>query len=323
MALTYYRPLAKRDWLHQFYGPYARLLYRNFNGGKRIQGVLAWLLGVLIPVLIIGSIYLTLMSINSVIGILFGVLVLYLTLRFSNFGHRAEQIAASLKDHNIDYARSMLAEWDGAETSHYNATQVASTSIETILARAHHGLFAPILWFVLLGPAGALLYRLSHLIKLEWSRHPQPSSVDIKHQNLNYADSNPEDFSSAFASNHHFGDFAHQAFAWLDWLPTRVTAGGFAIVGDFEDAAYCWRTQSSAWQDKSLGIILASGAGALGVKLGEPLPYRGVLHFRPELGLGDEADADYLKSAVGLVWRVLILMVGLVLLLTFAHWLGN
>ena len=69
--------------------------------------------------------------------------------------------------------------------------------------------------------------------------------------------------------------------------------------------------------------MLASGAGALGTRLGEPLARRGVLQFRPELGLGDEADADYLQSAVGLIWRVLVLMLGILLLLTFAHWLGN
>ena len=86
---------------------------------------------------------------------------------------------------------------------------------------------------------------------------------------------------------------------------------------------YCWRTQALAWPDKALGIVLASGAGALGVRLGEPLRQEGIVYFRPELGLGDEADADYLQSAIGLVWRVLILMVGLLLLLTFAHWLGN
>ena len=69
--------------------------------------------------------------------------------------------------------------------------------------------------------------------------------------------------------------------------------------------------------------MLASGAGALGVKLGEPLQVNGVLFYRPELGMGDEADADYLQGAVALVWRVLVLMVSLFLLLTFAHWLGN
>jgi adenosylcobinamide-phosphate synthase len=94
------------------------------------------------------------------------------------------------------------------------------------------------------------------------------------------------------------------------------------VVGDFEDAAYCWRVQANNWPDKLLGMVLASGAGAMGVKLVDALPLHGVLQARPDIGLGDEADADYVQAAIGLVWRVLLLMVGLLILLTFAHWLG-
>jgi adenosylcobinamide-phosphate synthase len=93
-------------------------------------------------------------------------------------------------------------------------------------------------------------------------------------------------------------------------------------VGDFEDAAYCWRTQANNWPDQLLGMVLASGTGAMGVKLVDALPSHGILQPRPDIGLGDEADADYVQAAVGLVWRVLLLMVGLLILLTFAHWLG-
>ncbi|MDP2155197.1 MAG: CobD/CbiB family protein, partial [Sulfuricella sp.] len=63
--------------------------------------------------------------------------------------------------------------------------------------------------------------------------------------------------------------------------------------------------------------------GALGVKLGEPLSYGGNIEFRPELGLGDAADADYLDSAVSLVWRAVVLWLVLLLLLTLAGWVGG
>jgi adenosylcobinamide-phosphate synthase len=295
LALTYYRPHQRPDWLKSVFLPYAHLLERNFNGGKRRHGLIAWLVGVFLPVLIVGFAYFVLLEINALLGILFGVVSLYLILRFSHFSQRAEKISNALRDRNIDQARVLLHQWEGAESDNYTSAEVARISIETTLRRAHHGLFGPIFWFVLLGPAGALLYRLSHILQLEWPLEK----------------TNP------------FHQFSHQVFEWLDWLPTRVTAGGFAVVGDFEDAVYCWRTQAEAWKDKAIGIILASGAGALGVRLGEPLAFRGVLEFRPELGLGDEADADYVQSAVGLVWRVLVLMVSLLLLLTFAHWLGN
>lgn len=296
LALSYYRPHKSLDWLFHVCTPYAQLLERNFNGGKNRHGVVAWALGALLPSIVIGFLYYGLMELNVIVGMLFGIAVLYLILRFSRFSQRAERIATALADKNIDEARMLLSQWEPPlETSHYNAAEVARVSIETTLRRAHQGLFGPIFWFVLLGPGGALLYRLSHLFMQSWEPH----------------------------LDNHFHRFAHRAFEWLDWLPIRISGACFAIVGDFEDAVYCWRTQAAGWPEQSLGIILASGAGALGVRLGEPLPYRGVLQFRPELGLGDEADADYLKSSVGLVWRVLVLLVGLLLLLTFAHWLGN
>lgn len=295
LVLSYYRPHARLDWLQQLFAPYARWLERSCNDGKNRHGIIAWVLGAFVPALVIAIIYYFLHKIHGLLGVLFGVLVLYITLRFSRFGLRAEQILRALREQNIEEARSLYADWEVSEAEPYSAAEIARTSIETVLRRAHHGLFAPIFWFVVLGPAGAVLYRLGYLLTQEW----QPQELNTYNQ------------------------FTRQAFAWLDWLPARVTASSFAVVGDFEDAVYCWRTQALAWSDKALGVVLASGAGALGVRLGEPLPYRGIVQFRPELGLGDEADADYLQSAVGLIWRVLILIVGLLLLLTFAHWLGS
>lgn len=296
LLLTYYRPLIEQNWLQTVFAPYARFLDRTFNGGTHQHGMIAWCLGVLLPVILLGVAYvLALFLIGSFAGFLISLVVLYFALRFSYFGQHAEKIGANLKEQNIAPARQLLAEWEGAETDHYSATQIASVCIETTLKRAHQGMFAPVFWFAVLGPAGALLYRLAHILQTEWAT---PS-----HSNAFYRAS-------------------QRALYYLDWLPARITAACFAVVGDFEDAAYCWRTQANNWPDKSLGMVLASGAGAMGVKLVDALPLRGVLQARPDLGLGDEADADYVQAAVGLVWRVLLLMVGLLILLTFAHWLG-
>ncbi len=295
LLLGYYRPLKHKDWLKAFYTPFAKFIESHFNGGYYSHGVVAWVLAAFLPSLLVAIGYYLLTEINVLLGFALGVAVLYLTLRFSQFGQHAEQIVTALRDYNIDHARQLLSSWEGSECDNYNANQIAVVSIETIFRRAHHGLFAPIFWFALLGPAGALLYRLSHLLKSRW--------VPVE--------GNP------------FHQFAHRVFNYLEWIPARITGAAFAVVGDFEDAVYCWRTQSLSWPNPFLGIILSSGAGALGVRLGESLPYRGIIEYRPELGLGDEADADYLQSAIGLVWRVLILMIGSLILLTFANWLGH
>jgi adenosylcobinamide-phosphate synthase len=291
LVLCFYRP--SPDWLRRLLQPYTDLLDRNFNDNRPQHGVIAWLLAVVLPVVIVAVVYIALYHIYPLLSMLFAIGILYLLLRLDQLVAAPEQIAAALRDHNINAARAHLVEWQQCDAQSYGAREVARVSIEATLRQAHYDLFAPILWFVLLGPAAALLYRLAYWVQ------------------------------SAWAGRGRFGEFASTAFGWLDWLPARFTASSFAIVGDFEDAIYCWRTQAAAWPNKTLGILLASGAGALGVRLGEPLSSKGVVEFRPELGVGDEADADYLQSATGLVWRVLVLMALLLLLLTFAHWLGN
>jgi cobalamin biosynthesis protein CobD/CbiB len=123
-------------------------------------------------------------------------------------------------------------------------------------------------------------------------------------------------------SDRDFSTFSGQVFGIIDWLPSRATASAFAIVGDFEDAVYCWRTQAAQWPDRDIGIVIASGAGALGVQLGLS-PVEGVeAADRAQLGLGDAPDVDFMQSAVGLVWRATVLWMLLLFLLGLASLAG-
>ena len=70
------------------------------------------------------------------------------------------------------------------------------------------------------------------------------------------------------------------------------------------------------------GVVLASGAGALGVRLGETLHQHGTVSFRPDLGLGDDADVNTMTSAVGMIWRALVIWMFILALMTVAHWVS-
>jgi adenosylcobinamide-phosphate synthase len=69
--------------------------------------------------------------------------------------------------------------------------------------------------------------------------------------------------------------------------------------------------------------LLASGGGALGVRLGMPIHESGEVVERPEMGVGDEADADFMQSTIGLIWRTLVLVMLLLALMGIAGWVGN
>ena len=143
---------------------------------------------------------------------------------------------------------------------------------------SYRQVFATLFWFTVLpGPAGAVLYRAAALLAEEWQ-----------------GDAKGADTTPIAQARAVFGRPARTLLFLLDWVPARLTALSFAIVGDFEDAVFCWRTQASSWAGEDggehAGIVLASGAGALGVLVGGPVPVVGAEpEERPELGLGDAA----------------------------------
>ncbi|HZW87426.1 MAG TPA: CobD/CbiB family protein [Gallionella sp.] len=303
LSLEQFHPLSARKYLFGWLSGYVHFFQYHFNAGERKHGKIAWLLAVLPLLTAVIAAYWLLYQVHPVFAWLFNVLVLYLTMGFRQFSHYFTDIQQALRDNNLDEARRLLSQWRGLPAHELNTEQVVRVTIEEALLASHRNVFGVVAWFVLFstiglgGAAGALLYRLAQFLRKHWG--------DEEKLQLGQ-----------------FGGFARQIFSLLEWLPIRMTALTFAIVGDFEDTIYCWQTQASSWPDHATGILLASGAGALGVRLGMPIPQDGVLLDRAELGVGDEADVDFLHSTVGLVWRAVVFWLILLLLLTLASLLS-
>lgn len=289
------RPLAQQRYVREPLSRYARFLDERFNDGQQRHGTIAWLIALLPAVLLILALQILLDRYQPLLALLLNVAVLYLTMGFRQFSHFFTDIHIALRTGDIERARAVLGEWRGRSAERLSSQEVARLAIEEALLASHRHVFAPLLCFILLGPAGAVLYRLALFFKAQWGM----------------LDSVP------------FGEMARRAFFMIDWLPLRFTAAAFAMVGDFEDAVFCWRTQARNWSDASSGILLASGAGAIGVRLGQPIHEVGELVERPEIGIGEEADADFMQSTTGLVWRSLVLCLLLLALFWVAGWMGR
>lgn len=305
LLLEQLRPLSSRNVLYEMFKGYADFFPKHLDGGERKHGQIAWILAVLLPILVSTYLYWMLAGQHPAFALIFCVLVLYLTMGFRQFSHYFTDIHKALGDNDLKKARSLLSTWRGYPCDELSSEEVIRLTLEEALLATHRNVFAVVVWFVIsmligLGPSGAILYRLSRFLKVRWAQEHQAETAN-------------------------FALFSAQIYHWIEWLPTRMTAATFAIVGNFEDAIYCWRTQADSWPDPEGGIILASGAGALGVRLGMPVVEIGSSLERPELGTGDEADIDFMQSAVGLVWRALVFWLILLLLLTMASmmkWVG-
>jgi cobalamin biosynthesis protein CobD/CbiB len=309
IGLEQWRAFQWRDALERAFVRYARVIERKLNAGTVEQGVFATIVALVPPVAVAASVFWLLSAIHPLLGFAWNVTILYLLMGFRRFSHSFSTIAASLKRGDLTAARRTLAAWRGGVTADYSSEEVTRLTVECALVESYRRVFATLFWFTLFpGPAGAVLYRASALLAEHWR-----------------GDTRGDDVTPIAKARGAFGRPAKRVLWLLDWIPVRLTALSFAVVGDFEDAVYCWRTQAAAWVEQPggvhAGIVLASGAGALGVTLGGPVPVLGdEPDFRPELGLGEVADPDVLTSAIGLGWRALVLWLLLMLLLTLANW---
>ena len=297
LLLEQLRPISSRNPLYLGFIRTANGMGRNLNAGEYRNGVYAWLLAVVPLVAITAGGYWFLLRYNVFLAIAWNVLILYFTMGFRQFSHAFTKISKALQADDLNTARSMLGDWTGQSTSELNEDEVARLTIEQGVIDSYRYVFGTIFWFVALawiaGPAGAVAYRAACLLQQKWGGHG-----DV------------------------FGRFADGVMDILDFIPIRLAAISFAVVGNFEDAVYCWRSQAQQWMDQDYGILLASAAGALGVRLGEALHQDHTVKYRPELGVGESANPDYLASAVALVWRAAILWLAVILLFSISQWVA-
>jgi adenosylcobinamide-phosphate synthase len=192
--------------------------------------------------------------------------------------------------------------------------------IEHSLLAAHRHVFGVFFWFVVLaaiglGPAGAVLYRMAEFAGRYWTFKSKALGAPANDKLMN---------------------LSQRLFALIDHLPARLTAFGFAVVGNFEEAVNGWRRDAGLWRHANEGVILSAAAGAVGVSLGGAAA-PGVTPDRSKTfesgaapgaasAAGSTPGADpqigHLDSVVGLVWRSVVLWMLLLALLTLANLIG-
>ena len=309
LALEQWRAFEWRTALERSYVAYVRGIEQRLNGGSLGQGILATALAIVPPVAVIAFVWWLAHRVHPALGLALNIAVLYLLMGFRRFSHAVSTIVAALAGGDVVSARRALSQWRGGSSVELTSQDVARLAIERGIVDAYRHVFAVLFWFMVLpGPAGAVLYRAAALLAAQWKAAKPGDDLTVVTRSLLV-----------------FGRPARRLLWLLDWIPVRLTALSFAVVGDFEDAIYCWRTQAGGWPlaygGEARGILLATGGGALGVQLGGPLPgIDGQPDPRPQVGVGDAVEPEVLPSAVGLVWRALVLWLVLVLLLSLANW---
>lgn len=291
------RPLTPVNRVHGRVRDWLVWAVRHTDTGEVRHGWLSWALVVGLPLGLSAIVHWALWATFGWLAAFgWNVVVLYWTLGFRQFSHHFTGIRDALDDGDEALARSLLAQWMRIDASDLPRSEIVRQVIAHSVLSAHRHVFGVFAWYSLLsalglGPAGAVLYRLAEYFSVVVQRTPSSTSLLL---------------SSALRRT------VTQAWSLIDWLPSRITALGFAFVGSFEDAIDRWRKYELVRPGDNDGIVLAATSGALNVQLA------------PDdlLGGAPAAQTAHLRAVVGLVWRTVVMWMVILALLSLARLLG-
>jgi adenosylcobinamide-phosphate synthase len=307
LLLEQARPLAPGNLVHAGMRGWMRWVIRNLDAGREPHGWLAWAFAVLLPTAVaLGIHWLLLSQFGWLAAVLWSIAVLYASLGFRQFSHHFTDIRDALEAGDEAQARQLLAEWRQTELGELSRRELVRQVIEQSVLSAHRHVFGVLAWFSILaafgfGPAGAVFYRLAEFVARYWPHVAQQHARPVSE-------------ATRIA--------AAQAWHWVDWLPARITALGFAVVGSFEDAIDSWRSEEARLDASNDGVILAATAGAVNVRLGAEAPVDLEEEMSSSAPTRQEPEQAHLRSIVGLVWRSVVMWMLLLALLTLARLLG-
>jgi adenosylcobinamide-phosphate synthase len=265
------------------FGALANWLEKCLNQRTLPAGLLGWTLAVL-P--LVGIAW----WLRPFAPFLVDVALLYFALGARSLAEHAEAVARPLREGRLDEARQRVGWMVSRDTAQLDESGIAKAGMESVLENGNDAIFGALFWFALFGGPGALLFRLANTLDAMWGYRTDRFNL--------------------------FGRAAARIDDALNWLPARLTALTYALLGQTRKALACWKTQAPGWESPNAGPVMSAGAGSLGVLLGGAAIYHGHEEQRPPLGAGPAPVAADLGRAIDLIrhslwlWLVVFFAIG-------------
>lgn len=290
-----------------FYIPDAARL-RNFrwlrhwleHGAQQADARTGIALSIGLPVLVCIFVQIALEGVLfGLVAVLFGVLLLFYCIGPRDLerdvaaiekapdSERRMLAAQALQDGIV--AQSVDTQADHSVTPDTPITLASGNLVATTFGAALRRWFGVLFWFALLGPAGALLYRITHLIAIE-----------------------PEFFTDLPPAQR---SLALRLGVALDWVPAQLITLALALAGNFDTVLAAWREYHA---DRDGGYV------ALDIGFLNAVARSGVAADLADVDKADDANkpVESLRDAMKLLHRVLIAWLALLALILIAGWVA-
>jgi len=277
-----FHPLVGFGWLANKLEAWLNIANKTNKAKQRWVGMFA--LALLLAPFILLAYWLCHIPVVSIVA---DTLLLYFAIGHKSLHDHARAVTRALSNHDeasAKIAASYMVSRDSA------AIEPIPATVESVLENGNDGVFGALFWFFIAGGTGALLFRLANTMDAMWG-YKTPRF-------------------------YYFGWAAARLDDVLDYIPARLTALTYAILGNTKLALNCWKTQAPLWDSPNAGPVMSAGAGALGVQLGGAARYQSEWHERPILGAGEPPIAGDIERALKLVRHGVYLWLLVMLVLT-------
>ncbi|MFC8046854.1 cobalamin biosynthesis protein [Nocardia sp. NPDC057353] len=197
----------------------------------------------------------------------------------TSLARTGRRMADALESGDIERARALLPSLCGRDPAHLDADGLARAALESIAENTSDATVAPLFWGAVAGVPGLLGYRAVNTL-----------DAMIGYRNARYR---------------RFGWAAARVDDLANLVPARLT-GALTVAlapllgGSAAGALAAWRRDAGAHPSPNAGVVEASAAGALGIRLGGPTRYAHGTELRPVLGRGRDPRVADLRRAVRL-----------------------
>ncbi len=246
--------------------------------------------GVLLVVLIVFSVYgasaLLLFfasSWSSMLGFIIAVLLAYTTLAARDLSGSARAVLVHLKGGDLAGARHALSMIVGRDTADLDEQGITRAVVETVAENASDGVIAPLFYLALGGPALAMAYKAVNTL-----------DSMIGYKNVVYKN---------------FGWAAARLDDLANFIPARITAVLLSLAAWCLPGASGWDAFRISLRDgrkhasPNSGYPEAAVAGALGLRLGGPSAYGGLVLDKPSIGDGmRDFDKKCIEKSIRLMY---------------------
>ena len=254
---------------------------RALSGTVGVIAVLAF------PLLLVAVVHVILAQLLAVLGFAFALMVMLFCLGPRDLDADVHRFLNAWEQGDEDKAQSYAGRICQEIAEPVEKHSLGRMVVEGIVVAAHERWFGVIFWFVILGPLGALWYRLACVLRDKCARQGHEGT-----------------FKDTALLMHHI----------LAWLPVRLTLLGYALAGSFGDTLEELRKEDYGWKSDWLAnnyqLLIHGGLGAL--------------QLEQQLAADESrvVDAGHVRAALGLVLRALILFVAVIAVVTLGTWVS-